>query len=151
MSYWYLASPYSQHPRGLSAACAEVQAAAAALLKAGIPVVSPIAHTHGIAHRPDGSERIDPLDHGFWMAADKPVADAAAGVIVLALDGWETSVGCRQEIRWFWESGRPVLLVCPWTWCWLLLDEGAAGPFRWRDGFLEQMAALGREGCDERG
>lgn len=107
--FWYLASPYSKYPLGLSAAHFHVCQQAALLIEAGVPVYSPIAHTHPIAQ----AGGIDPHDHDIWLPAGKPIADAAGGLIVLKLDGWSCSFGISMEIEWFAERERPVVYMEP--------------------------------------
>src|SRR5262249_1774703 len=79
--YGYLASPYSRYVFGLHTAYQHVCQAAGELLKRGVNVYSPIAHTHSIAVY----AHMDPLDHTIWLSADKPMMDAAVGLIVLQM------------------------------------------------------------------
>ena len=73
---WYLASPYSLFPGGLEMATRVVSREAARLLEAGIPVVSPIAHSHTIAVHSgvvDAGRNPRPNDEvACWMRA-RPV------------------------------------------------------------------------------
>jgi nucleoside 2-deoxyribosyltransferase len=104
----YLASPYS-HPdsavreQRYRAACR----AAAALLLAGEPVISPIAHSHPLV------EHGLPADWTFWQHYDRDLLARCDAVVVLTLDGWETSVGVREEIRIARELGKPVRYLAP--------------------------------------
>lgn len=107
--YWYLGSPYSKFPRGLDAACECVCKAAAQLIRAGVPVFSPIAHSHAVAEAGD----IDALDHAIWLPADEPLMKAAGGLIVLMMDTWEVSFGLSREIKHFIEAGKPVVYMSP--------------------------------------
>lgn len=109
MSFWYLGSPYSKYLDGLDAAHREVCRAAAGLIKAGVPVYSPIAHTHPIAVHGE----LDPLDHNIWLPADEPMMDAAKGLIVLMLTGWQASFGLSHEIGVFLKAGKPVVYMSP--------------------------------------
>ncbi len=109
MTYWYLASPYSKYPHGLGAAFSLACREAGRLMKARIPVFSPIAHTHPIA----GMCAIDPLAHEFWMATDKPMMDAARGLIMLQADGWWESKGMQIELETFRAAGKPVTWMVP--------------------------------------
>lgn len=102
--YWYLASPYSKYPGGTEAAFQEVCKAAAQLIAAGVPVYSPIAHTHPIALHGD----MDPLDHEIWLPADMPLMKAAGGLLVLMMDTWQDSYGVSVEIGIFEGAGKPV-------------------------------------------
>lgn len=109
MSFWYLATPYSKYEQGIEAAFQHACENTALLIKAGIPVFSPIVHTHPVA-RHGG---INPLDHGIWMAADAPFMSVAIGCIVCMLPGWEESYGVRCEIATFQAAGRPILYMEP--------------------------------------
>lgn len=109
MSFYYLASPYTKFPGGLDAAYAAACEQTAILIRAGIPVFSPIAHTHGIAL----CGGIDPKDHAVWLPADAPFMRAAAALIVCKLPSWERSFGVRAEIDAFYEAGKPVVFMTP--------------------------------------
>jgi len=104
----YLASPYS-HPdptvreQRFRAACR----AAAALLRAGQPVFSPIAYSHWTA------EHGLPCTWSFWEPLDRWFLERCDEVVVLMLDGWETSVGVQAEIRIARELGKPVRYLAP--------------------------------------
>ena len=63
---FYVASPYSKYERGLVAAFEDVAAACGELIKRGIAVYSPIAHTHPIALY----AKMDAYDHKIWMPLD---------------------------------------------------------------------------------
>lgn len=110
-SYWYLATPYSQYRDGLEAAFALAAKAAAVLVRAGVPVFSPIAHTHPVAR----FGNMDPLDHSIWLPADEPLMRAAHGLIVLTADGWQDSYGIGFEIEMFNSMNRPVHYMTPFV------------------------------------
>lgn len=107
--YWYLGSPYSKYPRGIGLAHQNVCIAAGRLIAAGIAVYSPIAHTHPIALHAG----MNPLDHEIWMPADQPLMDAAKGLIVLKMEGWDKSYGLAYEIEIFTAMGLPVIYMEP--------------------------------------
>jgi nucleoside 2-deoxyribosyltransferase len=99
----YLASPYS-HPdpaireQRFQAGCQ----AAAALLRAGHIVFSPVIHSHVlVAHGL-------PSDWEFWKHVDREHLERCDEVVVLMLDGWEESVGVAAEIRIARELGKRV-------------------------------------------
>ncbi|GIV04148.1 MAG: hypothetical protein KatS3mg082_2703 [Nitrospiraceae bacterium] len=104
----YLASPYS-HPdptvreERFHAACR----AAAALLRTGHAVFSPIAHSHALARH--GL----PTDWKFWEPFDREYLERCDEVVVLMLAGWRESVGVREEVRIARELGKPVRYVAP--------------------------------------
>lgn len=107
--YWYLGSPYSKYMHGTEAAWSSVCLQAAVLIRRGISVYSPIAHTHPIAEH----GRLDPLDHDIWLPVDRPLMDAAKGLIVLKLEGWSRSYGLAHEIEVFASAGKPVIYMTP--------------------------------------
>lgn len=95
----------------LEEAFQEASRQSAILVSTGIPVLSPIAHTHPIALYGG----IDPLDYRIWLPADKPFMDAASGLIVCMLEGWETSVGVMHEIDAFEKARKPIIYMTPGT------------------------------------
>ena len=105
--FWYLATPYSKYEAGIEQAFIDACHAAAWLIRHGVPVMSPIAHTHPIAIH----GKIDPLDVELWIEADRPMMAAAKGLIVCELDGWDTSWGVSEEIDEFNGQGKPVILM----------------------------------------
>jgi len=102
----YLASPYS-HPdpavreQRFRQACA----AAAALLRAGHAVFSPIAHSHPLV------EYGLPTDWSFWERHDREHLARCDEVVVLLLEGWEESHGVQSEINIAQEMGKPIRFV----------------------------------------
>jgi nucleoside 2-deoxyribosyltransferase len=104
----YLASPYS-HPdpavreQRFRAACQ----AAVALLHAGRVVFSPIAHSHPLA------QHGLPGNWHFWERYDRAFLERCDEVVVLMLDGWQESVGVREEIRIARELRKPVRYLAP--------------------------------------
>ncbi len=109
----YLATPYSKYPEGIEPAWEDACAVAASLIRGGLNIYCPIAHTHPIAVR----GRIDPLDHGVWLRVDGPLMLAATSLIVAKLPGWADSVGVVHEIGEFRGSGKPVFgLDMPVQW-----------------------------------
>lgn len=109
MSFWYLGSPYSKHPGGLDKAHEEACMAAAKLIAAGVPVFSPVAHSHSIAF----FGNLDARDHGKWMPVDEPLMRAAHGLIVLMIDFWRESRGLQEEIAYFTGAKKPVVYMTP--------------------------------------
>jgi hypothetical protein len=99
----YLASPYSHEK--LSVRCRrfyQVCQAAAVLMRAGVFIFSPIAHTHPIARHglPTGWD--------FWKPFDEAFLTACRCMIVLQLDGWKESVGVADEIAFMQGANKPV-------------------------------------------
>jgi hypothetical protein len=109
--YSYVASPYSKYLTGIEAAFVDVCRITAALLRMGIPVFSPIAHTHPLAIHGN----ISPLDHTIWLPADEPLMDAAHGLLVAQMVGWDDSYGVGVEINRFKAAGKPIVYLDPRT------------------------------------
>lgn len=105
MSFWYIATVYSKHEDGLDAAHKMACEQAALLLRKGVPVFSPIAHGHPIAQYGN----IPPTLHELWVAIDKPMIEAACGVIMVASKGWMQSRGMMHELQYFTDAGKPVV------------------------------------------
>ena len=108
--FWYLASPYTRYTDGVEAAAQLAAGNAAILLEAGVPVFSPIAHTHPI-HLTGLLTR---NDHDFWIkVVDGPMIRAAAGLIFLEADGWQNSKGMHEELVEFTKAGKPIVFMQP--------------------------------------
>ncbi len=105
--FWYLATPYSKYDKGIEAAFEEAAKATASLIKCGVRVYCPIAHTHPIAVY----GKLDPLDHTIWLPADMPLMEAAVGLIVVKMEGWNNSKGIKEEIKKFREDSKPILYM----------------------------------------
>lgn len=105
--YFYLGTPYSRYPGGIEAGFLAACRATAALIRAGVPVYSPIAHTHPVAL----AGGMDPLDHSIWLPADRPMMDAAHGLIVAMLPTWAESRGLAHEIEVFEAAGKPIVYL----------------------------------------
>ncbi len=103
-SYVYLASPYSHESHAImERRFNDVCGVAANLMRSGVLVFSPIAHTHPIAvhgELPRGWE--------FWEKYDVVMIRNAEKVFVLKMRGWETSKGVQAEIKIAQELGIPV-------------------------------------------
>jgi hypothetical protein len=102
--FWYVATCYTKHEHGIHVAHIDACKVTAALLTRGVQVFSPIAHSHGIALYGG----IDPLSHAIWLPADKPMMDAAHGLIVVKMKNWLQSYGIGKEIEEFRKAGKPV-------------------------------------------
>jgi hypothetical protein len=109
LSYWYLATPYSKYADGLEEAFKAACRQAGVLIRAGVPVFSPIAHTHPIA----AEFSMDPLDLELWLRVDRPMMEAAHGLIICRLSGWQESTGVEHERQFFADRGRPVYYMDP--------------------------------------
>lgn len=100
----YLGSPYTKYAAGLDAAFRDVSAIAAEMLRDGVKVYSPIAHTHPIAIHGN----LDPRNHDIWLPFDQAMMDASDAMVVADMDGWRESYGVRFEIDTFRAAGKPV-------------------------------------------
>ena len=103
----YLATPYSKFPGGIDAGFRSACEVAGKLLRHGVTVYSPIAHTHPIAIHGD----IDPLDHLIWLPFDEAMMDVCDAICVAKLPSWESSSGVAYEIEWFQSRSKPVFFL----------------------------------------
>ena len=100
----YLASPYSHDdPAVQEQRFQQVCRVAAAMMRDGQHVFSPIAHTHPIAQHGDL-----PGHWQYWEAFDRWFIERCEKVVVLMLPGWKESRGVQAEIRIAEELGIPV-------------------------------------------
>jgi hypothetical protein len=111
--FYYLATPYSKYPGGLDAAAEEACRVAGAVIKRGLVVYSPIAHSHAIAHTP--GVNLDAASHEIWMRVDEVFVDRSMGLIVVDMDGWRDSKGVGIEIGWCRDAKKPMFLLDPVT------------------------------------
>ena len=111
--YWYIASPYSAGGLTGERAIALREKRYRAVMRFNVWAIekkmiaySPIVHCHEMA-----SLYSLPTGHEFWLAFDKAMVLAGGGVIVLCIDGWQESLGVREEIALAHSSGFPVLFA----------------------------------------
>jgi len=107
----YLATPYSKWKAGLEDAFIEASKLAARLLRSGVKVYSPIAHTHPLAIH----GKLDPFDHSIWLPFDEAMMKVADVLIVAQMDGWRDSFGIAQEIKFFEAARKPIWDLNPDT------------------------------------
>lgn len=107
--YLYLGSPYSKYPDGIKDAARYACQIAGKLLVERVPVFSPIAHSHVVSL----ASNLSPFDHELWMWADRPMMDAAHGLIVVMMRSWMHSRGLTEEIRIFHSAGKPIFHLDP--------------------------------------
>jgi hypothetical protein len=107
----YLASPYS-HPDPLVRLDRfdTVCCVAAKLMRDGMHLYSPIAHTHPIALKGDL-----PLGWEYWEQYDRKILEACTDLWVVTIDGWKESKGIAAEITIAGEMGLPIKYIEP-TW-----------------------------------
>lgn len=104
----YLASPYSHRHSSVKmerfhAVCKK----AADLMRSGLFVFSPIAHTHPI------SLYDLPGDWEFWKEYDEIMLKKCDKMLVLMLEGWETSKGVQAEVEFMQAAGKQVEYITP--------------------------------------
>jgi hypothetical protein len=107
----YLATPYTKYPEGIESAFILAASIAGVLLKRGVKIYSPIAHTHPIAVH----AFLDPLDHKIWLPFDQAMMERSDILVVAKMRGWDRSFGVAHEIEWFTEAGKPVCYLDPAT------------------------------------
>lgn len=105
----YVGTPYTKYPGGIEAAFVGACKLTARLLKEGLKVYSPIAHTHPIAIHGG----IDPLDLSVWLPFDAAIMAKADAMIVAMMPSWSNSTGIRHEIDVFVAGGKPVYFMSP--------------------------------------
>lgn len=109
MSLVYLASPYSHpNPDVMHARYEKACRAAAALMLRGECIFAPIAHSHRIGQVMGRS-----TDHEFWLRQDFAILRHCSHCVVLMLEGWDKSVGVREEIDYCVANDIPVSYMHP--------------------------------------
>jgi hypothetical protein len=98
----YLATPYSK--LDITSAWIDACQIAGRLMRAGVHLFSPIAHSHPIA----AYSGIDPLNHEFWLPICDVMMSRCDVLIVAHMDGWVGSVGIRHEIEFFEKARKPI-------------------------------------------
>jgi len=102
----YLACPYSHtDPNVRQKRFEQANMAAAKLMQEGHHVFSPISHTHPIALAGDLPKGWD-----YWQEYDRMFIEWCEVVYVLAIDGWDDSVGVQAEIAIAEELGKVVFV-----------------------------------------
>ena len=107
----YVGTPYTKYPAGIEEAFRDACSITADLLRSGLRVYSPIAHTHPIAIYGN----IDPLDYEIWLPFDAAIMKASDAMIVVKMETWEKSHGVKHEIETFTAAGKPVFYLDPWS------------------------------------
>lgn len=110
-TFWYLASPYARYCEGKEQAYKVACQYAHDLIRSGVPVFSPIAHSHSIATVCE----MDKDSHDLWMPQDLAILRGANGVLIAPMAGWRFSKGVAMEIDMARELGKPIyILDCHW-------------------------------------
>lgn len=102
MSFWYIATPYSNYPGGREAAYEAAVEATGYLTEKGLRVFSPIVHSH------PQTKFIGLKTHQFWLNLDRTFMEISLGMIVVKLPNWESSAGINEEISWFSNANKPI-------------------------------------------
>jgi nucleoside 2-deoxyribosyltransferase len=106
----YLASPYSRYREGPEAAWVEASRLGGELVAEGVKVFSPIAHSHSLC---ENNSDLDPMDIDLWMEQDDFFLDVCDALVVAMFDGWDSSHGIEQEIRYFRANKKPIHYLDP--------------------------------------
>lgn len=107
----YLAVPYShQDPAVRRERFKAVNRVAAKLMREGVFIFSPISHTHPIELAGDL-----PYDWNFWYGYDRAILKHCKKLLVLKLDGWQSSAGVAGECDLARELGIPIEFLEPPT------------------------------------
>lgn len=106
---YYLASPYSSNdPYIRERRYLDVLKIGADLTTLGLVLIEPIAMSHHQAQRFNL-----PTGYDFWQHRDRRFIDLCCAVIICTLDGWQESVGVRDEIAYAHAQGKPVYYLNP--------------------------------------
>lgn len=101
----YLATPYSKYARGLDMACHDACIVVARLMRCGLHVYSPIAHSHTVAR---ADKCLDPRDHSIWIPVNEAMMRRCDVLLVAKMEGWDKSFGVTEEISWYRAHGKPI-------------------------------------------
>lgn len=107
----YLATPYTDYPRGVDNAFWDACTIAGDLLFTGIKVFCPIAHGHAVEMHSD----IRRNDMSIWGPLNARMMAACDVLIVAHLEGWADSKGIAEEVRAFEAAGKPIFDLDPAT------------------------------------
>lgn len=100
----YLGCPYSHDDESVRLdRFAKVTLVASRFIQFGLPIYSPITHSHPMA-----IVGKLPGDWSFWESYDRIFLSMSKKMIVLKLKGWEKSVGLQNEIKIAKEMGIPI-------------------------------------------
>lgn len=111
MSLIYLASPYTHSNPMVKAQRYEAACRAAGkLMKQGLCVFSPIAHSHPIElYFEDG--KAEGME--FWLRQDFAILGSCSKMLVLTLDGWAASKGVAAELEFCKAHNIPFGFIAP--------------------------------------
>lgn len=103
----YLASPYSAPDAATRQLNFElVEHCVACLTQRNVPAFSPILYLHTLSHKYNL-----PTYAGFWERFNMQFLRKAGAIYVLKIDGWEESLGVRQEMEFAKAAYLPLHFV----------------------------------------
>jgi hypothetical protein len=106
----YLACPYSDASAAVRLQrFEEATKAAAALIRQGHFVFSPITMTHPIDLEMAGTD--ETLGSDFWVAFDEAFMERCDLFVLLPLEGWQKSKGVRREMEFFQAARKPLMVL----------------------------------------
>lgn len=107
--FLYLASPYSHKDKKVVLERFEqTEEALAKLLRRGMTVYSPIVHCHALA-----TKFGLPTDAEYWQRYNHRFLSVCRKLLVLQIDGWSTSLGVNDEIRYADIHHKPIVYLNP--------------------------------------
>lgn len=105
----YLGCPYSHdNPEVMEQRFIAVNKVAARLMGDGLHVYSPISHTHPIVLQGDL-----PRDWKYWGAYDRTMLGLCTEFCIILNDGWDKSVGLREEMKIALDIGMAISTIKP--------------------------------------
>lgn len=104
----YLATPFTDTADPTLAWLQACQIAGR-LMRAGIHLFAPIPHSQGICCHSTISMR----DHQFWLDQNELILRRCDVLIVVQMDGFESSRGIAHEIAAFVDMGKPIFDLDP--------------------------------------
>jgi len=100
----YLSSPYTHKDADVRRRRFEIVTHCASILKrAGCFVFAPIVHAHPIA-----VAHGLPLDWEYWKRFDHMMLERSQAMLITEIEGWQESVGLREERLFAAELGLPI-------------------------------------------
>ena len=104
---YYLASPYSHHNSLVRQIRYEsIIYAASELTKDGFRLIEPI----GMCHQQSIQHKM-PAGYEFWKTRDRGFIDICDAVILVAMKGWDESVGVLDEMEYAKSQGKEVIFL----------------------------------------
>lgn len=107
----YLAGPYAHESKAVMEMRFNYYTALAGdLMKDGIEVYSPITHNHPIACAQEMPRTWD-----FWAKYDLRMLSRCKVMLVIMLDGWQSSTGVKAETEFAKKQGITIFHIQPLT------------------------------------